>query len=203
MIRWCSYCQAFLGEARPFDSAVVTHGVCDACDARLEKGEALIEATATVRDPMNRTFACAAHSDVNARPGLLSEASVRHLPSTSALVGLLQPALYRVGTGWEDGDLTVAAEHRFTAGCDRFFSQLLAYPRTEASLDVLGFLAPGNTYSLGPRFAAELLGARGIRTEAIVPELPRAEMVAEIGGCARASSASPARHPSPCRPRMR
>ena len=65
------------------------HGILDErgpirlCGNRLTHGEALVEATATLRDLMNRIFDCATRSDLNAIPGLLSEASARHLPSSS------------------------------------------------------------------------------------------------------------------------
>lgn len=37
MIRWCSYCQKFLGERAPFDDPSFTHGICERCDLRLER----------------------------------------------------------------------------------------------------------------------------------------------------------------------
>lgn len=96
------------------------------------------------------------------------------------MVGMIQPALYRAGKEWQGGGMSVAAEHRLTLWCDRFFAQLPLAPPALEVLDLLIFLAPRNTHSLGPRFAAELLAARGFGVEAIVPELPLAEMVGEI-----------------------
>jgi methanogenic corrinoid protein MtbC1 len=184
MIRWCSYCQALMGEVPPLRSIEITHGICAPCGARLnagdEVGDALVAATEEVRDLMNRIFECAARADERNIPTLLAEAAARKLPSASVLIGLLQPALYRAGDAWRDGGMSVAAEHRLTLWCERFFSQLPAQQPVKALLDLIIFMMPGNPHTLGPRFAAYLLLARGISTQAIVPELPIGDMVEEV-----------------------
>jgi methanogenic corrinoid protein MtbC1 len=180
MIRWCSYCQAFLGEFAPFDSAAVSHGICASCDARLEAGENLIETTAPVRDLTNRIFECAKRGDASAIPALLAETAALNLAPASALVSFLQPALYRAGEAWMNGELSVAEEHRLTQWCDRFLTALPSNPPPTRTLELLIFLAPDNTHSLGPRFAAQLLVARGICAQVIAPDLPLRGIVEEI-----------------------
>jgi hypothetical protein len=180
MIRWCSYCQAFLGEKAPFDSPALSDGICAACDARLDTDEKLVEKTAAVRDLMNRVFDCGGRADESAIPDLLAEAAALHLPSDSLLVGLLQPALYRAGEAWQAGGMSVAEEHRFTGWCESFFTQLSVRPPTRPLIDLLIFLAPGNTHTMGPRFMAELLEDRGISAQVCLPELAVAAMVKEI-----------------------
>jgi methanogenic corrinoid protein MtbC1 len=184
MIRWCSYCQVFLGEVPPFDSIVVTHGICPACEAKMEiaddLGEALVGATWQVRDLMNRIFDCARRADESSIPMLLAEAAAHQMPPASILVGLLQPALYRAGEAWREGGMSIAAEHRLTLWCERFFLQLPWQQTPKTSLDLLIFMMPGNTHTLGPRFAAQLLAARGISTQVVVPQLPVSSMVEEV-----------------------
>lgn len=184
MIRWCSYCQVFLGEVPPYDSVVLTHGVCKACVAKIDAGndlgEVLVDATWQVRDLMNRIFDCARRADESSIPTMLAEAAALELPRASVLVGLLQPALYRAGEAWQDGSMSIAAEHRLTLWCERFFSQLPSRSPAKESLDLLIFMMPGNTHTLGPRFAAELLAERGISTQVVVPKLPIGAMVQEI-----------------------
>ncbi len=184
MIRWCSYCQAFLGEEPPFDSLVLTHGICPACVAKIEAGdelgEALTDTTQPIRDLMNRVFDCARSADESSIPLLLAEATAVGLPAASVLVGLLQPALYRAGEAWRDGNMSIAAEHRLTRWCERFFSQLPLQQPPKTPLDLLIFMMPGNTHTLGPRFAAEILAARGISTQVGAPRLPISAMVREI-----------------------
>ena len=36
MLRWCSYCQKYLGETAPLEDYRVSHGICQACEAVLE-----------------------------------------------------------------------------------------------------------------------------------------------------------------------
>ena len=184
MIRWCSYCQAFLGEIRPLDSMVVTHGVCPTCAAAAEasdaSADALVDATNDVRDLMNRIFHSAARGDDGAIATLLVEAGERRLAPESVLVGLLQPALYRAGEEWRDGAMSIAAEHRLTLWCERFLVQLPAPPSAKQSLDALILTMPGNTHTIGPRVAAQLLAMRGLAVNVIVPEIPVGEMVEEI-----------------------
>ncbi|MEP7085766.1 MAG: hypothetical protein ABI884_00405 [Gemmatimonadota bacterium] len=47
-------------------------------------------------------------------------------------------------------------------------------------LDLIIFQTPGNSHSLGPRFTAKILTARGLSVEAFVPELPLGEMAALV-----------------------
>ena len=33
MIRWCAYCQKYIGEVEPFDRFEISHGICRRCVA--------------------------------------------------------------------------------------------------------------------------------------------------------------------------
>jgi len=177
VIRWCSYCQRFLGEAQPFDDPSFTHGICVPCEQRLERGEDLKEQTAPVRSLFNRIMEHARAGDDHACASILEEAWAMGLGTESILVGLLEPALYQAGLEWQDGRLSVASEHRLTSWCDRVFSMLEPGPRRSGPLDLLILQAPGNAHTLGPRFAAQLLRARGLSVEVVVPDLPLNETV--------------------------
>ena len=180
MIRWCCYCQAFLGEVPPFDSVGLTHGICKLCTARLGADENLHDTTAEARDLMNRIFDCASRADAAAIPALLEEAKARGLATSSVLVGLLQPVLYRAGDAWRQGSMSIAAEHALTLWCECFFAQLPVQAPAKSSLDLIIFSVPENDHSIGPRFAGELLNERGITTRVVVPTLPIEDMVAEV-----------------------
>ncbi|MGA3122757.1 MAG: cobalamin-dependent protein [Polyangiaceae bacterium] len=180
MIRWCSYCQAFLGDHPPHDDPSLSHGICPSCADQFARGDELVDMTWRVRDLMNRIFACASRADASAIPALIEEARAGGLSPASMLVGFIQPALYRAGQAWQEGCMSVVEEHRFTLWCERFFAQLPACRPAATPLDLLILLAPSNTHSLGARFAAELLEARGISTRVVVPEIPVADAVKEI-----------------------
>jgi methanogenic corrinoid protein MtbC1 len=178
MIRLCSYCQGFLGETPPFDDPRLTHGICMRCTQRLDRGEEIVEQTAAVRLLFRRIMEHARVGDQAACASILEEARGLGLGTESILVGMLAPALYQAGLDWQEGRMSVASEHRLTSWCERAFSLLAPGPRHGAPLDLLVLQAPGNSHTLGSRFAAHVLQARGLSVEVVVPELPLDEIAA-------------------------
>lgn len=177
MIRWCSYCQKFLGEAAPLDNALFTHGICAQCEAKLASAELLVSDTDAIRTLVRRLIKSATDGDDAACANLVAEARALGLDLESLLMGLLQPALYQAGSAWQDGCMSVAAEQRLTSWCERVFNMLPAAPQNTGPLDLLILQAPGNTHTLGPRIAARILAERGVAAEAVVADLPLDEMV--------------------------
>lgn len=177
MIVWCSYCQAFVGESAPYDDPSLSHGICDSCFVRVEHDETLIAQTEGVRQLMHRLLAGASRRDRTACDALLAEARATGLNADSLLVGLLQPALYQAGRDWQGDRMSVAAEHWFTSWCEEAFASVPTLEPTRP-FDLIIFQTPGNLHSLGPRFAAKVLAARGLSAEAFVPALPLGEMIA-------------------------
>jgi methanogenic corrinoid protein MtbC1 len=177
MIRWCSFCQRFLGEIQPFDDPRFTHGICVPCDQKLARGEDVKEQTAPVRLLFSRIMDGGRAGDEHACASILEEARAMGLSTESILVGMLEPALYQAGLEWQGGQLSVASEHRLTSWCDRVFSMLEPRPRPPGPLDLLILQAPGNSHTLGPRFAAQVLRTRGLSVEVVVPDLPLNEIV--------------------------
>jgi methanogenic corrinoid protein MtbC1 len=181
MIRWCSYCQAFLGETQPYADPRLTHGICERCMEKLERDEPLIEQTAAPRALFDRILDSARSGDAIACATMVDEARSLGLSSEAVTVGLLQPALYQVGIDWQGNRLSVAAEHRFTAWCEQAFDLVAAQPSThKRALDMQIFLTPGNKHSVGARFAGHALGARGLAVETHVGDLSLDEMVALV-----------------------
>jgi methanogenic corrinoid protein MtbC1 len=177
MIRWCSYCQGFLGEIPPFDDPRFTHGICDRCDQKMARGENVMEQTSAVRSMFSRIMESARAGDEHSCVSILEEARATGLGTESILLGMLGPALYQAGLEWQGGQMSVASEHRLTSWCDRVFSMLDPGPRRSGPLDLLILQAPGNSHTLGPRFAAQVLRARGLSVEVVVPDLPLDEIV--------------------------
>lgn len=179
MIIWCSYCQAFVRETAPYDDPSLSHGICESCVTRLEADDTLVEQTKGVRQLMHRLLAGAAKRDHAACDALLTEGRTLGLRADSLLVGLLQPALYQAGRDWQGGSMSVAAEHWLTSWCE---GALASVPIVDpgSPLDLIIFQTPGNIHSLGPRFAAKILAARGLSVQSFVPELPMGDMVALI-----------------------
>jgi methanogenic corrinoid protein MtbC1 len=177
VIRWCAYCQSFLGESRPYDNPAMTHGICDPCGVKLERGESLKANTEPVRALFRRIIASAKVGDESSCADILVEARALGLRNDSILVGMLQPALYQAGLDWQGARMSVAAEHRFTGWCEHTFGLLAQVRRREAPIDMLILQTPGNVHTVGPRFVALALEARGMSVEAVGKVVPFEDMV--------------------------
>jgi methanogenic corrinoid protein MtbC1 len=177
MIRWCSYCQHFLGERAPFDDPTFTHGICDACEARLDRDEPLRADTEPVRALMRRVLVSAAAGDETTCEAFIADARALGLGNESLLVGMLQPALYQAGRDWQGARMSVASEHRFTEWCERVFYMIAPVPRVPPPIDILLVQTPGNVHTVGLRFAKRLLAERGFAVDLLSPALPFEEMV--------------------------
>lgn len=178
MISWCCYCQQIMKEKPPLNDFTVSHGICQPCGARLDRYEDM-EAGYEVAIRLQRAvFAAAREGDRTTCAGVMAQALAAGLRPASVLLGLVQPALAKIGQQWECGEATVADEHRFTAWCETMLA-LMELPPTDTSapLDLLIVAAPGSRHTLGLRIAEKVLLADQIRVLAIAEELPVAEVL--------------------------
>ncbi len=117
MIRWCAYCQSFLGESEPFEDYSLTHGVCDECLPIFEMEEEAeplfvrIDQLKRFHDALSKAGRA---EDLEAALKLIDEAKALGLRSADVLMGLVGPLLCEIGDLWESGIITVKDEHRFT-----------------------------------------------------------------------------------------
>lgn len=174
MIRWCSYCQSFMGERPPFEDLTFTHGVCDACmsmlecleDEGFEHIEELRRFHEALRDAGRR-------GDLGRAVELLRSAAASGLKAPDLLVGSVGPILYEVGALWERKQITVADEHRFTAfyravtDAIADLGLLPAAPRPEETCDVLLVQPRVNKHILGLDLVAYWLREHGLRVALI------------------------------------
>lgn len=185
MIKWCSYCQGYIGETRPFDQMAITHGICASC---LASGAAQngVHSAKTVR---LRDFFAAMRRSV--RDGGIPEASEwidrgvkAGLKPAEMLIGVVQPALYEIGERWSRGEVTVSYEHRFSAFADALAILIYEkYPalqanRQDARPDILLTCVDGNYHTLGIKFLEVMLLSKGYRTFTALPGLPARETAA-------------------------
>jgi len=176
MIRWCCFCQRFLGESEPFDDPSFTHSICMPCDAKLERGDSLKKDTAQARSLVNAVIAAAKSRDWSSCEAAVADARALQIGDDSLLLGLLQPALYEAGREWQAGTLSVATEQQVTSWCERIFS-LLPIVEVDRPLDLLLLQAPGNIHVLGAQFAARLLAQLGVSVEVVARHMPVEQIV--------------------------
>lgn len=183
MIRWCAYCQKYLGEKAPFDDYAVTHTICADCAASngeaLESTDRALELSAFYADLSKRALQ-------NALPPLgeaLQRAKELGVRPIDLLMGIIQPILYQIGTSWEDGSLSVAGEHAATA----FFSTMTNAVRAadpgidlmeSRNPDVLLVNADGNYHTIGLVMVEVFLAMHGISSLLIHPGIPSSETIA-------------------------
>lgn len=176
MLRWCSYCQKFLGEAEPYEDLSITHGICAACRQNvrtLTDGD--FENSRRLQTMQDRLMTAGLSGDLRTVDHALREAIAQNVRSIDIFMGLIAPLLYRIGEEWQKGYITVAEEHRFTSYCEQLFEQLsnevtVSRPTVPAAADradVLLMNAPGNRHTmaiciLAAWFADKGMSARGI-----------------------------------------
>lgn len=183
MIRWCSWCQRYQGEAEPFEDFRLTHTLCDACreaDAALNDG--LVERV----KPIQRYFAKVARAGAEgaSATALLDEGLSLGLPPADLLMGVLQPVLYQMGARWSDADACVHEEHRLTGVCATMLQLLTERQPGWAGLrqahapQVLLVNAEDNFHTLGVQIVEFFLLAHGVPVFTVHPGLPARETAA-------------------------
>ena len=186
MIDWCAYCQTWQGEIPPFDSWAMSHGICASCfeQGRVDDPTAVgtVMPVATffrrIRSEARRGFTTPAAA-------VLEQAEKLKLRPMELLVGLLQPALDEIGQLWERGEVTVAAEHRFSAMVQTVATLVLERARGAITnpvqpLDFMLVNAQGNHHTLGALVVEAFLLTQGRRGFALIPGLPVREVLDQV-----------------------
>jgi methanogenic corrinoid protein MtbC1 len=176
MLKWCSYCQHFLGEIPDYEKLTVTHGICAACEPKaLEFTESDLKLAESLRDIQHQLHDAARRNDLGAAEHIIENAARANIRGVDVLIGIIAPMLYQVGEDWKRGILSVAQEHRFTAYCDEMCERVAskaksltpAYVTGAKEPEVLLMNAPGNRHTLAIRILSLWLWDRGLRARMI------------------------------------
>jgi methanogenic corrinoid protein MtbC1 len=181
VIKWCTYCSHYICECEPWTDYQITHGVCQACFKKLLADE--------VPDPLAmqevRTFfrsmqAVARSGTPVEMDRILRESRRLRMPPMDLLLGILQPLLVEIGQLWEEGKVTVAIEHRFSALVQQIVAQVQKDAAGAAGPDraeLVLFNAEGNDHQLGLMMAECFFVTCGIATHAVLEGLPVKEVL--------------------------
>lgn len=167
MFRWCSYCQNLIGEAEPYDDYRMSHGICVACSQDLE---ALSSETDILRarSIFSMLETAGRGGSLDACEHVIDEAIAFGLKPSDMIVGILHPALQRVGELWERGEISVADEHRFTAFALGLIDRLeFPEPLIDRPLIVLA-THPESLHDVGVRILQVVSWEHGIPCERIL-----------------------------------
>jgi methanogenic corrinoid protein MtbC1 len=168
MLKWCAYCQSFLGEIPPYRDFSLTHGICARCEAaHPDLFDPLVVRNATaMKSTFDALFDAGRKNNVGSAEAIIEHALATNFKPVDVLMGMVSPMLYEIGEGWEKGVLTVEDEHRFTAFCEEVLylisSQWLPGQQEGAGNEPIALVnAPGNRHDLGIRFLHLWLESHG------------------------------------------
>jgi methanogenic corrinoid protein MtbC1 len=123
------------------------------------------------------------HDAAGAERGVLAAVD-DGLPVRDVYLGVLQPALYEVGRGWERGQLSVAQEHLATAVVQSLIAQLSDRLADRPGADrrpvrgrAVVACTPGELHAVGARFVADFLEGDGWEVLALGPSTPTASLL--------------------------
>ncbi len=168
MLKWCSYCQQFQGEAAPYADFTITHGLCRACggDQPILPSGIAVDRAKFLHAIFQSLFEAGRRNDFPAAETIVGRAIAANCRPVDVLVGMIAPMLHEIGEAWERGSLSVAGEHEFTAFSERVIdlveARMNGHARVSGNGDVVLMNAPGNTHTLAIRILALWLQARGV-----------------------------------------
>lgn len=192
MLKWCAYCQQFLGEVPDYQRLTITHGICARCAPRaLELTEAHIERAQVLLDIQQQLHEAGRRNDLAAADRIIETAAKMNVRSIDILMGILAPMLYQFGEDWRRNLVSVADEHRFTSYCEAVFERIASQMQSLSSRvaaaprqpDTLLMNAPGNRHTLAIRVLALWLRDKGTSVRTIDLPLPLEELITLVVAC--------------------
>ena len=152
-----------MGESPPFDDFRLTHSICARCLPSLESQDYAPSTWAlAARELFATLFSHKGQPRFVECLEFVHQAQAVGLSRCNMLLGILQPALYAIGSLWRDGLVTVAQEHAFTAWCQSVLDLFPPSEKVGKQPRVLLVCAPGNQHFLGIRLVALCLEDQGV-----------------------------------------
>lgn len=120
------------------------------------------------------------------------EDALRHHDVDTVIVDLLVPLMHRVGDLWEQGELSVLAEHAASAAVRSAVGDICRTPEADAQGTIVLACPPGELHDLPTHLFAAMLRERGHRTAVLGANVPwaaiaRALRTHEADACVIAS----------------
>jgi excisionase family DNA binding protein len=115
----------------------------------------------------------------------LTDRLARGVPLAELCEHVIAPALHRVGEEWAAGEVTIAAEHRASAICERLIAARMSQPAGRPRGVAVVTTPPGERHGLPALMAAAALREDRWLVHHLAADLP----VAEVTGLARRAGA--------------
>jgi len=163
---WCAYCQHLIGEAPPLEDFRVTHGICPSCELAFESYEPS-PSEMLAKQLVGELESAGRNGKFAEAAGTIQRALTAGILPSEVMIGVLHPALARIGELWEAGEITVADEHRFTAFCLGVIERLPPSRVASAGPTLLLAPLPETVHDLGLRMLQQLAWERGLSCEVL------------------------------------
>lgn len=187
MIRWCSYCQQFIGESFPYDQLVITHGICQSCQTqkKFDDREAISWGKA-INDFYTQLQEEIKSGQFSAASILFDQGLKIGLRPLDLLIGIIQPILYDVGRKWKLNQLSVLDEHRFSELTQELisvintrFPELKNFSNSKTPKIILTN-APNNIHTFAVQIIELVFSFQKIHSLKILPSLDNRELIKKI-----------------------
>ncbi|MBC7743390.1 MAG: hypothetical protein H7061_14430 [Bdellovibrionaceae bacterium] len=149
MIRWCAYCQRFLGEVEPYQDMNITHGMCASCakvglefSAEIEKRIYFLSRLQTQLRDLQFSH------DIELGKRLVDEGLSQGVRAIDLLLGIVTPLLKKFDAS-TDGLAIKNIEKNLAAICEYIATKAnLSWPQSlnEATPDILFAAPPSNQH---------------------------------------------------------
>lgn len=181
MFRWCSYCQKYIGTKPPYQDHSLTHGICLDCKStnKIDDEEAL-KSIGPLREFYKSLVQIGKESALDEIPEALRKAKTLGIQNTDIIMGMMTPLLYEVGCLWENGQFTVADEHRVTQTCEEVVREIRkSYDFKTKDQNLDGFLVnvEGNYHVIGLQILQILFKDKGKHFKTLLPGTPAEDIV--------------------------
>ncbi|MGZ5279560.1 MAG: hypothetical protein ACXWC9_06440 [Pseudobdellovibrionaceae bacterium] len=177
MVRWCAYCQKFLGETLPFDDMSFTHGMCRPClkdglDFNVEKEKKVAKLVSFQKE----LWRLGCTGDVNGANQLLEQCFAEGVRPVDFLLGFMAPLLGHPETRSEN--FPFQALSSFCADVVEIARKKMSeLTKNEHFPDVLLVTSPGNQHTFPIQIMELWLQSEGISTCAFFPKYGYDEIV--------------------------
>lgn len=176
MLRWCCYCQTFIGESEPRNDFSISHGICKHCKEQYKSASKNINQLKPVKNFFKKLHTNITLSTIPDSKAILDESISLGIKPSDLLMGMMQPMLNELGQLYMEGRVTIQQEHLFSEFVSGVLHEMNARYRQSATprvkVDVLLVCINSNYHSFAVRFLEQLLRGEGISTTAIYPSLP-------------------------------
>lgn len=175
MFRWCSFCQAYIGQKEPYNDYSLTHGICTKCKTNIS--EAPTEEKIRPIIDFFQELQNSVYTDNLPDPLSITEKGKKlNIRPADLLAGIIQPILYDLGMKFEKGELEIYQEHLFSEFTKVLIRDIFKVYnlklQDEKHPEVMIFGASGEFHEFGIRFLEVFLRQEGIEAQAIFPGLP-------------------------------